>query len=438
MSKQVNLDVLLAPTKNGAHIDAPKRESKHKHPTGWEPTVRMDKKTGQVSEIVSVPVESEGFNKPESLHQAALVATLEANGVTLRDDQEAFIVEIKQGVDWFRGEQGEDAVSKPSTRIKWAVRFREPITQDSITPEELEKLWKQADGISKKARPAAQDVERSLWVSLADWQLGQADGTGLRGQVARAAAIPGVLKAEVARLKKAGTPVSRIILAGLGDIVEGCDGFYANQAFTVQADRREQIKIARRLILRIVTAAAETGLDVLVTGIAGNHAENRSNGKLFTTTNDNDDLAILEQVYDIVEGRPGYEKVIFSIPTDRLVATFDVHGFIVAITHGHIFPRGAGGAAEKTKTWIKGQALAREAAADADIIVNGHLHHESMVDIGGRLAIQAPALCDRSQHFAERYGMVSRAGLQTFTIGGNGEGRDNYRIHNLDVNIEFA
>ena len=363
-------------------------------------------------------------------------------GVALRDDQEAILVEIRQGVDWFRGEQGEDAVSRPSTRLRWVVRFKSESLQTGVSEEEVADLIAEANSISKRARNLYEVSNRALIVAIADWQIGQADGEGLRAQVRRAAAIGPAIKAEIARLKKAGTPADSIKLIGLGDLVEGCDGFYANQAFTVQADRREQVKLARRLLLKIVTAAAETGLPVLVTGVSGNHGENRMNGKAFTSENDNDDLAILEQVYDIVEGRPGYENVNFSIPTDRLIATLDVNGHIVAYTHGHVLPRGAGGAAKKAESWWAKQALAFAPAGDAEILLAGHLHHLNITDIAengsrGRLFVQAPAICDKSQHFSERYALTSKAGLLTYTIAEGSEGADNFKVHKLDEELEI-
>lgn len=423
------LEGLLAPTADGVHKDAVGRGNIHKHDKGWEPRIKMDN-DGAPQEIISVPVVKD---TPEN---EALIETLNSMGVSLRTDQEAVLVEVKQGVDWFRGEQGEDAVSRPSTRLRWVVRFKADIkAATGLDEAEVDDLKKLADAISKKVRPAIEKTERTLVVGIADWQIGQADGRGLMLQVARAAAIGPAVKAEVTRLKKAGTPVDRIILAGLGDLVEGCDGFYSNQAFTVQADRREQVKIARRLLVSVVKAAAETGLPVLVTGVSGNHGENRNGGgKLATTTNDNDDLAVLEQVYDVVEGRPGYEQVTFSIPTDRLVATVDVNGHIIALTHGHVLPSGAGGASKKAEGWWAKQAMAREVAGDASILLAGHLHHLNVTDIAdGRLFVQAPALCDRSAHFAERYGMTSKSGLLTFTVGAGVEAFDNIKVHNLDV-----
>lgn len=424
------LNAITAATIDGFHRDAASRDRRFTHPTGWEPRVKMDP-DGDVSEVVSYPVR-EGTEYDAALHE-----TLNSMGVGLRPDQEAYIVEIKTGQDWFRGEQGEDAVTRPSIRLRWNVRFKST-TAEALDQNEMENLWAQADKISKKARPAIATTNRALLVSIADWQIGQADGDGLRGQVRRAARIGATIKAEQARLKKAGTPVDSIYLIGLGDIVEGCDGFYANQAYTVQADRREQVKIARRLLLKIVTAAAETGCQVVVTGVAGNHGEHRSRGKMFTTPADNDDLAILEQVYDIIDGRPGYENVAFSIPNDRLVATLAIYDHVIAYTHGHVFPSGGGAAAKSAKGWWERQAFARERAGDASVLFAGHLHHFNVTDLAdGRLFIQAPAICDRSQHFAERYGLTSRAGLQTCTIAAGREHIDNIKIHSLDDNDDI-
>ena len=42
----------------------------------------------------------------------------------------------------------------------------------------------------------------------------------------------------------------QLTIVGLGDIVEGCEGFYDMQTFTVEYDLRRQKMIARRLLVK--------------------------------------------------------------------------------------------------------------------------------------------------------------------------------------------
>ena len=414
---------LLSPTSSGEHADAPnprpRRLSKE-----WEPQVVFGD-AGLPSVIVSPAMPAEVGD------EGALQETLDFFGATIPAGYRARVVQISlDEVAWTRAEQGEDAVTRPGRRIKWIVE-RDPGFDYRVSDEEVADLTAIASEASISAIRALvekRDAPRSLVACLADWQLGQADGDGLVGQVRRIGQIGTWIRSEVERLDRAGSPVSEIVLAGLGDLVEGCDGFYASQTFSVQADRRGQVTLARRLLVGINKDALLTGLPVRVVGVAGNHGEYRRNGKSFTTPGDNDDLAILEQVHDIFEAA-GESRVTFSIPRDRLNLTIDIRGHIVGMTHGHL-ARGGTNPAQKAENWWKNQAMAREAIGDADILMQGHYHHTVIADLKGRLFLQAPAMCDRSAFFAEAAGLVNRsAGLMTFTIAEGQERVDNIRVH---------
>ena len=147
---------LLSPTKTGTHKDAPSRGNLFTHPTGWEPRIKLDSETGAPAEITSIAVPS------ETPQNEALKETLSEMGVALRDDQEAILVEIRQGVDWFREEQGDDAVSRPSTRLRWVVRFKSESLQTGVSEEEVADLIAEATSISKRARNLYEVSNRAL------------------------------------------------------------------------------------------------------------------------------------------------------------------------------------------------------------------------------------------------------------------------------------
>ncbi|MBF9651872.1 hypothetical protein, partial [Streptococcus pseudopneumoniae] len=66
------------------------------------------------------------------------------------------------------------------------------------------------------------------------------------------------------------------------------------------------------------------------------HGENREQGKAITTPDDSDDLAVFEQVGEIIASNPErYHRVSVFLPT-ALRMTLDIAGVPVGFTHGHI------------------------------------------------------------------------------------------------------
>jgi len=251
-------------------------------------------------------------------------------------------------------------------------------------------------------------------VLLSDWQLGKGDGDGVEGTVKRIA-----LGLDMAA--RQAKNCDRIVLAGLGDLVEQCTGHYSGQAFTVQLDRREQIRFARRLILRAVdTFSRIAPVDVVC--VPGNHGENREGGKAFTRTSDNDDCAVFEQVADIVAETDRYPDVQFGFPCDDYPDTVTIHanGVGVAFNHGTEAAKASGGSTEKKlENWIKGQL------ADIDNPLNGcqvfcfgHKHYSIVNEgMGNRLILQSPASDGGSEWYKKRTGACGPPGMMAFTVG---------------------
>lgn len=275
----------------------------------------------------------------------------------------------------------------------------------------------------KKHKPREQKQltgEASLVVVAADWQVGKRDGDGLKGLISRWLQAIEDVEWRLKELKKIGRPIDSITVLCLGDLVEGCDGHYDIQTFTVEEDRRNQVKIARRLLRDALIRWSKLVPSITVAAVGGNHGENRKNGKAFTTLNDNDDVALVEQVAEIFAANPeAYGHVRFAIPSDELSLTIEVHGKIIGISHGHL-ARNAGSVEGKLKNWIAGQALGRQSIGDCDILVTGHYHTFKLADWGGVKWLQAPALDGGSVWWRQSTGEIADAGVLTFLVSKTG------------------
>ena len=260
----------------------------------------------------------------------------------------------------------------------------------------------------------------SLVVCASDWQVGKRDGDGLKGLVGRWLQAIDDVEFRLKELKKLGRPIDSITVLCLGDLVEGCDGHYDIQTFTVEVDRRDQVKIARRLLRDALIRWSRVVPSITVAAIGGNHGENRKNGKAFTTLGDNDDVALVESVAEIFQANPeAYGHIKFAIPTDELSLTLEVHGQIIGITHGHL-ARSGQGVESKLRRWIADQTLGRQKIGDCDILVTGHYHSFKLADWGGVKWIQAPALDGGSVWWRQSTGEIADVGVLTFLVSSRG------------------
>lgn len=75
-----------------------------------------------------------------------------------------------------------------------------------------------------KADPAG--GSHTFVLCLSDWQLGKRDGDGTEGIVSRALSTFDAAEDRIRWLRRSGVDVGRIVVATLGDLVEGCDGHY--------------------------------------------------------------------------------------------------------------------------------------------------------------------------------------------------------------------
>ena len=285
--------------------------------------------------------------------------------------------------------------------------------QDTSPTLDVEQLL--ADALKAKPAKPAPPGEGVFHVVLGDWQIGKSDGDGLRGTVTRIRQAIFDVEGRVRELRRIGRPLGTLFVEWTGDSVEGCTGFYAMQTFGVELDRREQTKVTRRLLRDALMRWSRLFDSVVVLAVGGNHGEQRnSRGKAFTTFGDNDDLAIVEQVGEVLAGNPdAFGHVRIVIPPDHLAVTAEAAGWIVGVTHGHV-SRGSGTAEIKLRRWYEQAAGGKQPVGDADILVTGHYHHLRVADWGGCVWAQCPALDGGSEWWRMTSGESSAPGVLTF------------------------
>ena len=313
---------------------------------------------------------------------------------------------------WKRDNPDEAAYSSVCYSYRAELRLKRPDAPD------LEALHAEVRKIKPPKKDPVGSVDQHLVVLLSDWQVGNGDAGGARAQLEKIAALPDQLVAHIKGLRKGGRDIGHVVIAGMGDLVENTCGFYPSQPFLTELDRREQARVVRRGVLDILRAIAPHVPRITVTAIAGNHGENRQNGKRITGFGDNDDVAAFEQVMEICQENPDvFGHIGWRLPTDRIATSIDLSGHIVAFTHGHL-AKPAGNPANTLWNWWEKQAMGREypGVADAGILCSGHYHHLNVRAQSNRVLFIAPSLTKVGDWWANATGMRTDPGTLTFCV----------------------
>lgn len=291
-------------------------------------------------------------------------------------------------------------------------QFKAKVIRRTHARPDIEPLIAQA--MRHKPKKHKYTGDAVLNVVLADWQIGKADHGGVEATIERILDRKEQVIQRVKDLRKIGRDISHLNVLWTGDSIEGCLGHYPSQTFAVELDRRDQVKVTRRLLTDSLQAWSKHFEEVTVAAVAGNHGENRNGGKAFTGVQDNDDLAIVEQVAEILAANPeAFGHVKFAVAKDAITLTIPAAGWILGITHGHLANRGSNAEA-KLQRWWEGQAAGRQPIGDADILVTGHYHHLRIADWGGCVWLQAPAMEGGSEWWRQSTGQMTQIGLLTF------------------------
>ena len=296
-----------------------------------------------------------------------------------------------------------------------------------VDGEDLTELCK-AVMKKKPAKPVGPQGEMVMMVLLSDWQAGKKEGGGSEAIAERIVNFQDRLMQRLKDLRKIGRDINTVYLMGLGDLIEQCSGHYDMQTFNTDLDRREQMRLARRLVLRQIDLLVDEGYRVIFGAVPGNHGENRNAyGKAYTTWTDNDDLAIFDGVEEVIAHNPeryGNVSATENKFDETLTLTIDVAGVTCGFAHGHTFRNGrnknhakTNGTIGKIEAWWTGQAMGWQPISQAKILFCGHLHHFVSSSSTGRQVFMAPAADGGSGWYTATSGSSSPPGMLTMLIG---------------------
>jgi hypothetical protein len=385
---------------SGARHD---RKPRPKHPTGYEPGALLDE-NGE-GFIIPTPRPLDGVARPDNepwddhVRKAGL---------------DPLLVEVVPPIE-VRTWDAAIGAGQVQTMVYFKARIRARQSK-TVDPELMAWILKW-----KPTKPKDSiEVDATFVVAWSDWQIGKGDGDGTDGTIRR---ILDGFDQTVDALKRSGT--NRVLVASLGDLLEGCSGHYAQQTFRTDRTLRDQENTVRRLAVAGIKVLADAAVDVVVMPVGGNHGEVRQDGKSFTDFSDNFDVGVYEPIIDQLTENPRFDHVSFHVPRADLTQTIDLHGTIVGLFHGHQAKRGAS-VPQKVDNWLAGQMKSRHPVGDADILLNGHYHFLIVRHTGPRTHIQVPAVDGGSEWFDNTMGGGEPAGTVVFTV--DADGWDNLKL----------
>ena len=270
--------------------------------------------------------------------------------------------------------------------------------------------WK---SVAKTTAPISSEKGSTLVVCWADQQLGKSAGGGTDATVERIMDSYQATVQRVKDLRKIGRNIEKIAIVNMGDPVEGCDGNYASQLFTVELTQRQQLLLAIDLWAQGIRQLSPLAEEAEFISVLCNHGEwMRRGGKAITSDSDNAGGFLTDAVKRVLEGRPETDKLKWNIPHDEMITTSVLSGIKVAFTHGHKI-------SGKEVEWLRGQSIKilREEGREPDIWVTAHRHHLQVQDFGPWYRFQCPSNDGGSKWYTDMSGNWSTPGTLTFLVG---------------------
>ena len=395
MTLNEDFDALIA-----APQAAPLSESHTSAPRGWEPGVKIQPSGARIVTTPQMPVAG---------GEAEWREAVEALGIEVPEGWTVRLVEMRYDpAAWTREHEGEDAVTKPVWRYRFAV-------EPAITRTDSD--WKELSEQIKSYKPTKTEKptgDLAYVVVTGDLQIGKSDGDGSAGTVKRF--LDGVT-ASVARLRelrKTGRNIGVIYLVWPGDCIEGFNSQGGRLAWRNDLTLTEQIRVIRRLMIAQVRTFAPLAEKIVLVSVPGNHDEAvRIGDKLATRFDDSFAVDAAVSVADALELNPDVFShcSIVTVAPDELVVTLDICGTIMTVAHGHQFRKSA-------MDWWAKQAHGMQDAGRATLLISGHYHHLRVEQSGAKTWLQTPALDGGSTWFRHSAGVEAPPGTLTLVVGG--------------------
>lgn len=319
-------------------------------------------------------------------------------------DPSEFAIDYSKGVrtkNWEALRRVYDSETEKYNTIKEPMKgisFTLVKRPEAVDTEDLERLIASAP----PAPPAIGRKPSTLLLALGDLQLGKLESP-LEGIIAR---FNEGLDRAVKEAEDAG--VDSIVIAWMGDCIEGFVSQGGRNAWRTVLTLTEQLRIIRRLMLRAIDRFIDEGYaNITAISVPGNHGDTIRE-PVTTRYDDSYDTDSLVAVWEALQVNPERygDKVTVVVPeADEIGVAISIEGVNVAFIHGHQFRP------KKHWEWWEGQSLGRTPYGNADVLFAGHGHHTVIEERAERTFVMAPSLEERSTWWVHKTGQVGNPGV---------------------------
>ena len=284
------------------------------------------------------------------------------------------------------------------TKGSWSYTFKisKRVDRQSLV-DDLIQLTKR-----KAVKRVEQKTDELFVFAMGDSQLGKPDGDGTDGIIRAWSQSLAIARSQ---WLASGRPT--VLIAGLGDHLEGNQSQGGRNFYRSDLTVTEQLRVFRRMLLRTIDTFIEAPR-IIVGVVNGNHDDVQR----FQTTDSSDGHAT-ESAIAVSEAlalNPArYGHVSIYVPgKDKDHLVLEVNGTNFVLIHGHQWSRG------KAMEWWEKQTFNNHPAGAGQILIHGHEHEFQISSRRDRLVITTPALESESTWFKDKYGAVGRRGVLTF------------------------
>lgn len=257
----------------------------------------------------------------------------------------------------------------------------------------------------------------SLFVGLADWQLGKSygPGQGTAETLDRINQSKAAILSYVEGRKRLGYSIEKIVLANMGDPIENVQASYANQLYSVDLNTRDQLTLAIDTTLEWIRDFAPLAPVEYAATLCNHGQMSRGNAGKSNATDDADNASgfIGDTIRTVVSHIPGLASTRFTIPRDNMITTVQASGVNLALAHGHKI-------SGNEQAWLAKQTNAlNHAGYRTDLWVTAHRHSASIDDFGPYRRIQCTTVDPGSKWFTDSTGVYATPGTTVFLAGGH-------------------
>lgn len=432
--EDVDVDKLIEDA-TGSTALQPGPQPQMKHPEGWVPGIDTEKGTVTILADIS----------PKHQNQIDWSSIVEGFGFdpeyfTVEDDRiQVRSWDTNVGRQWQSFSTYHEVLSTSDQKIRLQETRMQPSTPQIVRlyyyKATIVRKWRDSDSLKdlikliRRRRPHTTKVPSGdawLLTFWADTQLGKRDEGGTKKVVEAVLNLNDLVLDRKRDLINMGYDVSKLAILGMGDLIEGCTGFYPHQEFQVELNLRDQMNVGTDLFLKTHTHLADHFTEIQSAAVGGNHGENRKmKGGSYTEDADNFDLKIWDDIRRVIEhNEERYGHIKFAIPRGEMWLQFQFGETLLSITHGHVATRGNAPAKApfmKVYRWWEDHIVATTPGLwDSGCLVAGHYHHRFQIAQSGRELHGCPALEAGSDWFRQRAALYSPQGLLTAVADSTG------------------